>query len=169
MNDVSTAENAVSAPRDNAAFRRVAGSWATGVAVVTTADADSRLFGLTMSAVSSLSLDPQQFLICVERTADSLPVMERSGLFCINLLARGQEAVSRRFASKDEDKFAGIPHRRIASGLPVLDGVIGYVACRVNALLPGGDHVIVVGDVLDLEAFGGDPLMHFRGEYRTLA
>lgn len=169
MNQVSTAETAGPAPGDSAAFRHVAGSWATGVAVITTVDTDGRVFGLTMSAVSSLSLDPQQFLICVERTADSLPPLERSGLFCINLLALGQEAISRRFASKIEDKLAGIPHRRLVSGLPVLDGVIGYVACRVSALLPGGDHVIVVGDVLQLEALGGDPLVHFRGQYRSLA
>ena len=161
MSHAGTAEDAGPAP--------FAGSWATGVAVVTTTDAHGRLFGLTMSAVSSLSLDPQQFLICVDRAADSLPVMERSRLFCINLLAYGQETISRRFASRNEDKFTGIPHRRLASGLPVLDGVIGYVACGVNALLPGGDHVIVVGDVLQLEAFGGDPLVHFRGEYRSLA
>lgn len=169
MNRVSTAGNAGRAPRDSAAFRRVAGSWATGVAVVATPDTDGRLFGLTVSAFSSLSLDPQQFLICLDRAADSLPVVERSGLFCVNLLARGQEAISRRFASRSADKFDGVAYRRLASGLPVLDGVIGYVACRVSALLPGGDHVIVVGDVLQLEAFGGDPLVHFRGEYRTLA
>jgi 3-hydroxy-9,10-secoandrosta-1,3,5(10)-triene-9,17-dione monooxygenase reductase component len=166
VDQVSTAETA---PGDGAAFRHVAGSWATGVAVVTTVDTDGRVFGLTMSAVSSLSLHPQQFLICVERTADSLPPLERSGLFCINLLALGQEAISRRFASKISDKLAGIPHRMLASGLPVLDGVIGYVACRVSALLPGGDHVIVVGDVVQLEALGGDPLVHFRGQYRSLA
>lgn len=153
-----------------AAFRHAAGSWTTGVAVVTTLDGDGRPFGLTMSAVTSLSLRPQQFLICVDRAADSLPALERSGLFCINLLARGQEDVSRRFASKSADKFAGVPHRQLAgSGLPVLGGVIGFVACRVAAMLPGGDHVIVIGDVLQAEAHGGEPLVHFRGEYRALA
>jgi len=165
------AERTGPASRDTAAaFRRVAGSWATGVAVVTTVDADGRPFGLTMSAVSSLSLDPPQFLICVDRRADSLPALERSRLFCINLLGRGQEELSRRFASTIADKFGGMPHHRLAvSGLPVLAGVIGFVACRVGALLPGGDHVIIIGDVLQAETFGGEPLVHFRGEYRELA
>ena len=169
MDHASTAGRIGPALRDAAAFRRVASAWATGVAVITTMDADGRLFGLTMSAVSSLSLEPQQFLICVDRSADSLAALEQSRLFCINLLERGQEDVSRHFASKLDDKFRDVPHRRLASGLAVLDGVIGFVACRVAALLPGGDHVIVVGDVLDAETFDGEPLVHFRGEYRALA
>ena len=169
LDQASTAEQIGPASRDAAAFRRAAGAWTTGVAVITTVNGDGRPFGLTMSAVSSLSLELQQFLICVDRGADSLPALEQSRLFCINLLARGQQEVSRRFASKRTDKFRGMPHSRLASGLPVLDGVIGFVACRVSALLPGGDHVIIVGDVLQAETFGGEPLVHFRGEYRELA
>ncbi|MBV9747300.1 MAG: flavin reductase family protein [Acetobacteraceae bacterium] len=168
MDQASPAERLGPTLHDAAAFRRVAGSWATGVAVITTIDADGRPFGLTMNAVSSLSLEPPQFLICVDRRADSLPVLEQSRLFCINLLRRGQQNISRRFATKLTDKFRGVPHRRLASGLPVIDGVIGFVACRVSTLLPGGDHVIVVGDVLEVETCGGEPLVHFRGEYRDL-
>ena len=167
MSHASPAESERPAPDDDA-FRHVAGSWATGVAVITTIDSEGRPFGLTMSAVSSLSLRPQQFLICIDRMADSLPALEQSRLFCINLLQLGQEDVSRRFASKRHDKFDGLSYEVLASGLPVIDGVIGFVACRVSSLLPGGDHVIVVGDVEQAEVFGGDPLIHFRGRYRRL-
>ena len=153
---------------DTDLFRRVAGHWATGVAVVTTVDAAGRPFGLTMSAVTSLSLSPMQFLICVDERAESLAPLLASGFFCINLLAAGQEEVSRRFASKIADKFAGVPHRIHDSAVPVLEGTVAHVVCRIASALPGGDHRIIVGEVLDADAPGGEPLLHFRGGYRAL-
>src|SRR5689334_3760128 len=84
--------------RDGAIFRRIAGNMATGVSVVTTVDADRRPFGLTMSAVVALSLDPALFLICVNERSESLTAMLASSLFCINVLACGQEETSQRFA-----------------------------------------------------------------------
>ncbi|HTZ81298.1 MAG TPA: flavin reductase family protein [Stellaceae bacterium] len=169
--DVMSEAAAPSSPQagcDTALFRKVAGHWATGVAVVTTVDAAGRPFGLTMSAVTSLSLSPMQFLICVDERSDSLAPMLASGFFCINLLAAGQEEISRRFASKLMDKFTGVPHRRHGSAVPVLDGTVAHVVCRITAALPGGDHRIIVGEVLDADAPGGEPLLHFRGGYRAL-
>ena len=153
---------------DSATFRHVASHWATGVAVVTTVDGEGRPFGLTMSAVTSLSLSPMQFLICVDERSDSLAPMLASGFFCINLLASGQEEISRRFAGKSLDKFAGVAHRVHASSVPVLEGTVAFVVCRIATALPGGDHRIIVGEVLHADAPGGDPLLHFRGGYRAL-
>jgi len=118
--------------------------------------------------ITSLSLSPMQFLICVDERSESLAPMLASGFFCINLLASGQEEISRRFAGKSADKFAGVPHRIHASSVPVLEGTVAFAVCRIASALPGGDHRIIVGEVLHADASGGDPLLHFRGGYRAL-
>ena len=120
-----------------------------------------------MSAVSSLSLNPAQFLICIDAGSETLVPLSESGLFCINILGAEQVHVSRAFASRVPDRFAGIGWRRLACGLPVLDGVIAYAACRISAVLPGGDHRILIGDLLEGGTPGGEPLLHFRGGYRA--
>ena len=168
MSEISASLSPESGGCDPATFRRVASHWATGVAVVTTVDGEGRPFGLTMSAVTSLSLSPMQFLICVDERSESLAPMLTSGFFCINLLASGQEEISRRFANKSLDKFAGVPHRIHENSVPVLEGTVAFVVCRIASALPGGDHRIIVGEVLHADAPGGDPLLHFRGGYRAL-
>jgi 3-hydroxy-9,10-secoandrosta-1,3,5(10)-triene-9,17-dione monooxygenase reductase component len=152
----------------SSAFRVLGGHWVTGVAVVTTFDRHGAPFGLTMSAVTTLSIDPVQFLICIDNRSSTLAAMLQSGLFGINYLAAGQADLSRRFASATPDKFSGIPHRRIPTGIPVLNGCLAFAECAVHAALPGGDHRIVIGNVQSLLIRGGEPLVHFRGEYRTL-
>ena len=151
---------------DKDLFRAAASHWATGVAVITTVDREGRPFGLTASSVTSLSIEPLQFLICVDNRATSLPAMLESQLFCINLLARGQEEVARTFASKREDKFSGLSWSRLPSSLPIVDGALAYVACDIATVHDGGDHKIIVGKVHDIEVAGGDPLMYFKGAFR---
>jgi flavin reductase (DIM6/NTAB) family NADH-FMN oxidoreductase RutF len=149
-----------------ARFRLLASHWLSGVAVVTSMGDDGCPTGLTMSAVTSLSLSPPQFLICVDGKASTLPAIQASGNFCINYLGKGQEHLAVLFARKAEDKFAGVPYRTIETGAPVLDDVIAFVECAVHAIYPGGDHCIIVGNVVHGEAQGGEPLGHYRGEYR---
>jgi len=149
-------------------FRTAAGHWATGVAVITTVDREERPFGLTASSVTSLSIEPLQFLICVDNKANSLPAMLDSQRFCINFLASGQEEVARAFASKRDDKFSGLSWSQLPSGLPVVDGVLAYVACDIAAVHDGGDHQIIIGKVHDIHVSGGDPLMYFKGAFRQL-
>jgi flavin reductase (DIM6/NTAB) family NADH-FMN oxidoreductase RutF len=153
---------------DFALFRLIAGHWLTGVAIVTSADRDGRPFGLTMSAVTSLSLDPPQFLICIDNRSDTLPAIRASGCFCIQYLRSDQEAVAAAFARKNSDKFSPFHFHPGHTGAPILDGVIAFAECRVHATYPGGDHTIVVGDVVYGEAVGGAPLAYFRGGYRSL-
>ncbi len=109
--------------------------------------------------------------VCVDRRSGTLPDLLREGAaFAVNVLSAGQEALSRRFAAGDEsDKFPGVVHREGATGAPILDGVLARIECRVRDVLPGGDHIIVVGEVADLAAYGdGDPLLFYRGSYGTL-
>lgn len=148
-------------------FKRLAASWATGVAVVTTIDVRGRPVGLTLIATTSLSIDPMQFLVCLDNQSATLSCLTESRVFGINMLAQEQSDLSRRFSGKGADKFAGVPFTLI-DGVPRLDGAIGFVRCEVAELLRGGDHKIVIGNVTDIEVSSGEPLVYFRGSYRQL-
>ncbi|MBW3621044.1 MAG: flavin reductase family protein [Actinobacteria bacterium] len=153
------------------AFRTVISRFASGVTVVTTL-IDGEPHGMTASAVSSLSLDPLLVLVCVERdTALSELAPERDG-FALSVLTASQVELSDRFADPDrpagEAQFVGLGTRPAATGAPILPDVLAWIDCRVWARYDGGDHVILVGEVVDM-GLGGqeDPLIHFRGSYTT--
>jgi flavin reductase (DIM6/NTAB) family NADH-FMN oxidoreductase RutF len=150
-------------------FRQFASHWLTGVAIVTAAAADGELCGMTMSAVTSLSLDPPQFLVCMERKAKTLAAISHSKAFCIHILSEDQRELSAHFARPGGDRFTGIPHRINNDGVPVLDGVIARLECRLASILDGGDHAIVIGDAQAGEVPGGQPLAHFHRGYHKLA
>ena len=153
-------------------FRDVAGSFATGVTVVTTHDDEHGPHGMTANAVSSLSLDPTLFLVCVEIHAGSFEAMERAGGFAVNMLAADQEEVSRFFAQRNDPDDPMGPHGWTLSGggSPLLDGALAWVDCRTHSVLDGGDHKIFVGEVTGCEVArpDADPLLFFRGRYRAL-
>jgi flavin reductase (DIM6/NTAB) family NADH-FMN oxidoreductase RutF len=155
-------------PVDPSHFRAVMGNFATGVTVVTAADAGGPV-GMTANAVCSLSLDPLLLLVCFDNDARTLPVVREQRRFGVNVLAAGQEPLARLFASKtpEHEKFAGVPHS-VHDGIPVLEGVIAWVGCRLERLEPGGDHTIGIGAVEAAEeGMRDDPLTWFRGRYRS--
>ena len=149
-------------------FRTVMGHFATGVAVVTV-DAPGGPQGMTANAVASLSLEPVLVLVCFDNGARTLPEVRRAGRFGVNVLAAGQEHLARRFASKDEGKFADVAHT-VHDGIPVLDGALAWVGCELERLVPGGDHTIGIGAVhaAELGPSGAEPLVWFRGGYGSL-
>jgi flavin reductase (DIM6/NTAB) family NADH-FMN oxidoreductase RutF len=148
-------------------FRAVMGNFATGVTVVT-ATGPAGPVGMTANAVASLSLDPLLLLVAFDNTARTLGVVRDTGRFAVNVLAAGQEDLARLFASKtpEDAKFAGVAHA-VHDGLPVLDGTLAWVGCRLERLVDGGDHAIGIGAVESAEAGEGSPLLWFRGAYRT--
>ena len=148
------------------------GHFATGVVIATTS-LDDAIHGMTANAVTSVSLDPPLVLVCVERSADSHDIIDRSGLFALSILGRGQETLAERFARKDgagAHRLHGVPHHTRITGAPILDGSLAYLDCRVVARYPGGDHTIFLGQVADAGPLEGrDPLVFFRGRYVGLA
>ena len=148
-------------------FRAVMGHFATGVAVVTV-DAPGGPQGMTANAVASLSLDPVLVLVCFDNGARTLPEVRRAGRFGVNVLAAGQEHLARRFASKDDAKFAEVAHS-VHDGIPVLDGALAWVGCELERFVAGGDHTIGIGAVEAAEAGARtEPLVWFRGAYGGL-
>jgi 3-hydroxy-9,10-secoandrosta-1,3,5(10)-triene-9,17-dione monooxygenase reductase component len=151
-------------------FRAVMGHFATGVAVIT-ATAPSGPVGMTANAVCSLSLDPLLLLVCFDRTARTFAVVRDTGRFGVNVLAHGQEQLARLFASKapEDQKFAEVPHA-VHDGIPVIEGTLAWVGCRLERLVDGGDHEIGIGAVETAEIAGdgsAEPLVWYRGSYRT--
>jgi flavin reductase (DIM6/NTAB) family NADH-FMN oxidoreductase RutF len=148
-------------------FRSVMGRFATGVTVVTVATPDGPL-GMTANAVTSLSLDPLLLLVAFDNEARTLPAVREAGHFGVNVLSAGQQELARLFASKvpEREKFAGVAHS-VHDGIPVIEGVLAWVGCRLERLIPAGDHTIGIGAVEAAEAGRGDPLLWFRGGFRT--
>ena len=148
-------------------FRSVMGNFATGVTVVTAAGPAGPV-GMTANAVASLSLDPLLLLVAFDNSARTLTVVRERRRFGVNVLAAGQEELARLFASKapEDEKFAGVPHR-VHDGIPVIDGTLAWVGCRLERLVDGGDHTIGIGAVESAEAGEGSPLLWFRGDYRA--
>ncbi|MSR15432.1 MAG: flavin reductase [Gammaproteobacteria bacterium] len=149
-------------------FRKASGYWATGVSIVTTCDLDQTPYGLTMNSVTSVSLTPPLFLICVDNKSDTLEPMRRSGVFCINVLSLGQHALSNGFAKKNPNKFEGVEFDRGVTGAPRLHGRLMAIECAVTASHAGGDHQIFIGEVRAItlpEVEGAEPLLYFRGGY----
>ena len=150
---------------DPARYREVIGSFATGVCIVT-AHGDDGPAGLTTNAVSSLSLDPLLLLVCFDNGARTLPVVAEGERFGVNVLAKGQAELARLFASKtpEHEKFAEVPHS-VHDGIPVIEGVLAWVGCTLQELIPGGDHTIGIGAVTAAEKGRGEPLIWYRGSY----
>jgi 3-hydroxy-9,10-secoandrosta-1,3,5(10)-triene-9,17-dione monooxygenase reductase component len=148
-------------------FRDVMGRFATGVTVVTASSRQGPV-GMTANAVCSLSLDPLLLLVAFDNEARTLPVVREIGRFGVNVLRADQEDLARLFASKlgESEKFAGVPHT-VHDGIPVIEGVLAWVGCRLERLIPGGDHTIGIGAVESAEAGEGRPLIWFRGSYRS--
>jgi flavin reductase (DIM6/NTAB) family NADH-FMN oxidoreductase RutF len=155
-------------PIDSDLFRSVLSRFTSGVTVITTRDAEGRDHGMTVSAFSSLSLDPPLVLVAIGHDATMAPVMSTATSFAVNILTNEQEALSRRFADKIDDRFAGVGITRSTLGDALLDDSLGTLGCRIVARHPAGDHDIVVGEVQDAAAHNGHPLLYYRGGYAGL-
>lgn len=154
---------------DQAEMRQVLGHFATGVTVITAASADGPV-GMAANSFTSVSLDPPLVLFCAGKSSGTWPLIEASGAFAVNVLDAGQEKISRLFASKEADRFAGVGHHAGVSGSPILKDALAFLDCRIETLHDAGDHVIVVGEVVQLGVLHeGSPLVFFRGGYHQLA
>ena len=153
---------------DAAAFRRALGQFATGVTVVTTRDAAGHPLGLTVSAFCSVSLHPPLVLVCIDHRSEANAAMRESGLFAVNVLAEGQEEVSRRFAAPGRAKLQGFELAEGKHGLPLVPGALAHLECRITARHDEGDHTILVAEVEMGAARDERPLLYYRGGYAQL-
>ena len=136
--------------------------------MVTTRDAAGDFAGLTVNSFSSLSLSPPLVLWSLALSAASFEAFENCSYFMVNVLAEDQVDLAERFAQSGGDKFSGLLLRECPIGIPLLSGVAASFACRIAARHPGGDHIILVGEVLAYEQSERAPLLYARGRYRQL-
>lgn len=150
-------------------LRNAMGLFATGVTIITTKDATGKPFGLTANAFSSLSLDPPLLLVCIDKKVDCYACFDESKVFVVNFLARNQEDLSTRFATKGIEKFEGVSYTLGSLGVPLLDGALAHLECKVAACYEGGDHTIYTGEIQSMATSEAEPLLFYQGKYRSLA
>ncbi len=150
-------------------LRDALGCFATGVTVVTAFEENGDPVGLTANSFTSVSLDPPLLLVCIARSSGSLKALEKAGHFGVNVLHIGQQPVSQLFSKPGEDRFAQIAWMRGVHDAPLLPGALASFECRRHQLYDGGDHIILVGEVVRAVSDPRrDPLLYFRGSYRRL-
>ena len=155
-------------PIDQRELRDAFGRFATGVTIVTVSH-EGKPAGMTANSFSSVSLDPPLVLWSLAKSADCFVQFESSDHFAVNILSDTQSAVSTRFATKDIDKWLETEYTTGATGSPVLAGSIATFECKVYARHPGGDHVIYVGEVLEVVVRNeASPLGFYRGRYSNV-
>lgn len=148
-------------------FKQALSYFASGVTVVTT-EHDGKKHGMTVSAFCSVSLRPPLVLICIEKSVRAHDVIPRAEKFAVNILGGDQEEISNRFASRLDDRFAGVSTHPGILGDPLIDGAIASLECRLHDTLPGGDHTIFIGEVVKAELHQPNPLLYFRSGYHRL-
>jgi len=144
--------------------------WASGVAVVTTKSETFGIQGMTVTAFSSVSVDPPLILVCLNDSADTGDGIRESQNFAVNFLNAGQEAVSNQFAGgcSQQQRFENISWSEAASGAPVIDTCLASLDCKVSQQVRAGTHWIIIGEVQEVVCRSGEPLLYYSSAYRQL-
>ena len=153
-------------------FRKALGSFATGVTVITV-DYEGEVHGMTANAFTSVSLDPQLILVCVDHRARTHTQLHAKKRFGVNVLAANQQRISEYYASPAREHakaetIADARFDRTQHGTPVLRGALAYLECKLHTAQDAGDHTIFIAEVEEVVVRQGNPLLYFRGTYRAL-
>lgn len=157
----------------HADFRAAMARFATGVTVVTTIS-EGQPYGLTVSAFCSVSLDPPLVLVSLDQASRTCAMIRASGTFAVNVLAARQEPLAVRFARKDPrgKTFIDIPHHVSTLHAPLFDEALARIECRVEAIYPGGDHLLLLGHVTTVERQdaipASEPLLYYNTAFRAI-
>lgn len=150
-------------------LRKALGQFATGVTVVTTRASDGTPDGITVNSFASVSLDPPLVLWCLGLSAASYDTFRLSSQHLINVLADDQADIARHFASRGAKRFDGVKWVPTDTGLPRLDGCIGWFEVGIRSRHEEGDHLILVGRIESYEIVHGRPLVFFNSQFAELA
>lgn len=148
-------------------LRQALGQFATGITVITTRAADGSPIGLTVNSFTSVSLEPPLLLWCLGRNSTNYDAFRLAERHLVNVLAADQVDLSKRFAARSPDRFAGLHHSVTDTGLPQLPGCIAWFECAIRSRYDEGDHLILVGRIEAFELAPGRPLLFHDGRYIT--
>jgi len=154
---------------DQAVFKDAMRGWASGVTVVTSRSGDS-VHGMTVSAFSSVSIDPPLILVCASQSSTTHQMIEEGGLFAVNILAAHQQDVSNVFASSvhEDSRLERVSWTEGRTGVPLIDEALASLECRVASAHREGSHTIYVGRVEAVHTTDAQPLLYYQGGYRSL-
>jgi flavin reductase (DIM6/NTAB) family NADH-FMN oxidoreductase RutF len=150
---------------DVKAYRRALGAFATGVCIVTTADGEGGVIGITVNSFTSVSLEPPLVLWCLDDASDRRDPFVTTERFAINILGAEEQALSDRFARGEEFRLAPEELDPAASDPPRLRHAMSRLSCSVRERIQVGDHLVIIGEVTDFDECDGDGLLYFRGRY----
>jgi flavin reductase (DIM6/NTAB) family NADH-FMN oxidoreductase RutF/DNA-binding MarR family transcriptional regulator len=150
---------------DSQRLRQALGAFTTGVTIVTTVDAAGADVGMTANSFNSVSLEPPLVLWSIGRSSTNFAAFLAANHFAVHVLAADQDALATRFAKRGVDRFAGLEIGRGPGGIPLLDGCAARFQCRMAFQHESGDHVILVGEVLELDQLHCEPLVFKGGRY----
>jgi flavin reductase (DIM6/NTAB) family NADH-FMN oxidoreductase RutF len=160
---------------DSRSFRQLMGCFATGITVVTVRGSDQEATGITINSLTSVSLEPPLVLFCLDKKAHFYPTFRKTEFFAVNMLSEDQEEISQHFADyrhypkpkKMWDKPQKVGRQ---DNCPILRHTLGWMICKKTVTYKGGDHDIILGEVVKLHKRSGqaNPLLYFHSRYRTI-
>ncbi|MEC2054058.1 flavin reductase family protein [Peribacillus psychrosaccharolyticus] len=148
-----------------ARFKEVLGNYPTGVTVVTTADENGTPVGLTVNSFASVSIDPLLVLWSIDRKVSSFDIFQNTDKFAIHTLADDQAEICTLFASRDIDRFANCEWNLSEHALPIISGSYGVLQCKTFKKVDAGDHLILIGEVIDIEVEKKEPLLYHKRKF----
>ncbi len=156
-------------PIDGRVLRQALGLFVTGVTIITSGFGDEAA-GTTVNSFTSVSLDPPRVLFCLHNQSRLRPVIEQTGAYAVNFLAGQQERLATAFAGRETASLIGVKHQNSETGVPVLSEALAFFSCNLVDAFDGGDHVIMVGQVIEFGTLRRhrEPLIFFRGALGAL-
>ncbi len=159
-----------SPPQLSVDLRNVMRYFASAVTVVTSALDSGELFGLTVSAFASVSLNPPLVLICIRNESNATPLLFKARRYCVNILATDQQPIAEKFSLQGEGgRFQNLDYYIGKGGNPIIQGCIGYIDCKLSQSIDLGDHTLFVGEAVDVKAEKKPPLLYIDRHYVRLA
>ena len=150
-------------------LRSVMRYFASAVTVVTGALDTEELFGLTVSAFISVSLEPPLVLISIRNESSAISLLRKSMKYCVNILSEDQQAIAEKFSLAGEaGRYENLDFYLGKTGSPIIRGTIGFIDCKIVDIVPGGDHTIFIGEALDVFAEEKNPLLYVNRRYVKL-
>ncbi len=155
---------------DPTQYRQALGSFATGITVISAPGPGGTPIGITANSFNSVSIDPPLVLFSLKRRSYSLQAFLDSETFAVNILREDQQDLCDRFAQAREDKWSSVGYDIWDTGCPILHDALAKFECRIRHTYEGGDHIIIVGEVVRFEYDpNGKPLVYWRGKFQPMA
>lgn len=151
-------------------FKNALKLWASGVAIVTTKSKKWGVQGMTVTSFTSVSLEPHQILVCINKEAETGEGIFEAKSFAVNILNMNQEDVSNQFAggTSQEERFANVSWKEGLTGLPILDESLVSIECTVSDKILAGTHWVIIGNIEQVNCRLGEPLLYFNSTYKSI-